>query len=113
MMIQTKRIDHTTYIKCGAILGEIKGPYVPGSVWKSEVYHTTPAFEAAWIRGTLTPVQLGRVSQEADQLIAAMTFGQTGALDPSFYTVTECLGYRYKGKKLAVQAVHDYFTSHT
>lgn len=108
-MNATKRIGRTSYIKQGNILGEVKGPYKPGSVWKAEVYLTNKEFEACWERGQITPVQLGKVDSQADRVISAMSFGQTNAVDATLFTKNECLGYLYKRKEDAVKAVHDFF----
>lgn len=105
----TKRIGHTTYIKLGSLLGEVKGPYRPGNIWKAEIYQTKPEFEAAWIQNKVTAVQLGKVSAMEDRIFAALSFGQTNAIDHSFFTKNKCLGYRYKSKALAVEAINQYF----
>jgi len=108
-MTITKRIGHTSYIKQGNMVGEVKGPYRPGSVWKAEVYLTNNKFEAAWERSQVTPTQLGKVDALKDRIYAAMAFGQTNAIDSTLYTENKCIGYMFKRKSEAVQAVTAFF----
>lgn len=107
MGIQMKRINRTTYLwnEAANLIGEIKGPYSPGSVWKLEVYKPNDQFAEAWRTERLTPVQRGECSVEKDRVIAAMCFGQTNALSPDIIEGhSECIGYLYKTKRAAVAA---------
>lgn len=109
--VESKRIGYTTYLKSGSQLGEVKGPYNPGGVWKAEVYKTNDKFEAAWKESKLTDVQRGKISHGADRVISAMTFGSTGSVSSDLASGQTCIGYRYKTKKDAINAIHAHFSN--
>lgn len=110
--IYKKRLNRTQYFydHASRLLGEIKGPYRPGNVWKLEVYTVTDQFLGAWCDDQLTPVQRGKCSPDQDRILAAMTMGQSNGIDPELVEGTStCIGYTFKTKKAATEAFESYW----
>lgn len=102
--VEVKKIGHATYAKLGDIVGEIKGPYRPGGVWKTEIYHVKSDFDTAWQRGKVVQ----DIDPVLDRQIAAITWGQTKPIDVNYVLRNTILGYKYKSKLEAVKAMYDF-----
>lgn len=100
---EKKKIGRHLYLKQGSKVVQIKGPYNPGSVWMATLYQVKPEFEASWQEGRVTPVERGRISAQANRVIAAMTMGDSAAIDPELVDSSKCLGYLHKTQKQAIE----------
>lgn len=103
---ETKRIGVSYYTFTGTKLGKVNGPWRPGNVWKADIYDVKPEFRAAWDAGLITTRQRRQISPEFDRVVSALCLGESNDVDPSLYTSSDCLGYRYGSKREAVEALH-------
>lgn len=100
---EKKKIGRHLYLKSGSKVVQVKGPYRPGNVWMATLYDMKPEFEVCWQEGRVTPVERGRISAQANRVIAAMTMGDSAAIDPELVNSSKCLGYLHKTQKKAIE----------
>lgn len=101
----TKKIAGAYYTLIGNRLGKVNGPWMPGNVWKADIYDVKPEFRAAWDDERITTRQRREISPEFDRVCAALSFGESNDVDPSLYTNSDCLGYQYGSKREATEAM--------
>ena len=88
-----QKVESGNYILRSLLLrnhvAQIQGPWKPGSKWSTQLYIVNGEFNSAWYLGKLTTRQRG-VSNERDQIAAAMTWGTTNSLHPDLVHELPC-----------------------
>lgn len=103
--LEKKSISGRDYFKVGNTLGRVSGPYRPGGVWSADTWTTGPDFEKAWAEGKIHPTQRG-VDPGLNAIADAMSWGTSGGIDTRLTKGgVNNLGYQFKGKKAAMDAL--------